>query len=89
MIAAFVYFAAALWFNWHIFRLLYIAGSRGYVMALSRPFIDTVETPQTRTENPQKFWANVIVATFLLPLAVGGLWDSSTRLYALINLRGV
>jgi hypothetical protein len=49
-------------------------------MALTRPFIDTVETPQTRADHPKKFWANVIVATLCLPIAIGGLWFSAADL---------
>ena len=89
MIWALVYFGAALWFNWYLIRLLYIARTRGYVMALSRPFIDTIETPQTRTDNPQKFWANIIVAIILLPLAISALWFSAAGLYAAANLQGI
>ena len=85
MIWAFLYFAAAVWFTWFVVRLLYVAATKGYVMALTRPFADTVEAPQTRRENPQKFWANVIVALVLLPLALGGLYFSSTELYAALR----
>jgi hypothetical protein len=80
VIGALVYFGAALWLNWYILRVLYIAKTRGYVMALTRPFIDTVETPQTRADHPKKFWANVIVATLCLPIAIGGLWFSAADL---------
>jgi hypothetical protein len=79
------FFAAAVWFNWFIARLLYVAATRGYVMALTRPFVDTVDTPQTRKDNPQKFWANVIVALILVPVALGGLYFSSTELYAALR----
>ncbi len=82
MIWLFVFFGCAVWFTWYVLRLLYVAATKGYVMALTRPFIDTVETPQSRRGNPQKFWANVIVAILVSPLALGGLYFSSTELYA-------
>ena len=79
------YFATAIWMNWYLARLLYVAATRGYVMALTRPFVDTVETPQTRKDNPPKFWANVIVAVVLVPVALGALYFSSTELYAALR----
>jgi len=63
--------AASAWFLWWDLRLLWIAFTKGYVMALSKPFYDSVETRQTRVDNPQKFWANVIVGVLLLPMAIG------------------
>ena len=89
MIAALAYFGAALWFSGYVVRLLYIAATRGYVMALTRPISDTVETPQTRTGNPQKFWANVAAASLLLPLALASLWFSATHLYEAFNLQAI
>ena len=74
MILQVLLFGGTLCFTWWLLRLLYLATAKGYVMALSRPFVDTIETPQTRLENPQKFWANVIVALLLLPLALWGLY---------------
>ena len=85
MIWLIIFFGCTLWLNWYLGRLLYIAATRGYVMALTRPFVDTFETPQTRQGNPQKFWANVIVAVALLPIALGGLYLSSTELYAALR----
>ena len=87
MIWRFVYFGCALWFTWWDARLLYVAATKGYVMALTRPFMDTVETPQTREGNPQKFWANVVVGLLLLPVALGALYFSSTDLYAALTAR--
>ena len=81
------YFAAAIWMNWYFMRLLYVAATRGYVMALTRPFTDTVETPQTRSANPQKFWANVVFALVVLPICWGALYLSSTELYAALIAR--
>ncbi len=81
------YFAAAIWMNWYFMRLLYLAATRGYVMALTKPFTDTVETPQTRSDNPQKFWANVVVALVLLPVCWGALYFSATELYAALFAR--
>jgi hypothetical protein len=80
-----VAFCCSLWFTWWIGRLLYIAATKGYVMALSRPFADTVETPQTRDGNPQKFWANVIFGVLFLPVALAGLYFTSTDLYAALT----
>ena len=85
MIWAFTYFACALWFTCWIVKLLYIAATRGYVMALSRPFHDVRETAQTRFDNPKKFWANVMVALLLLPMAVGGLYFSTSNLWQLAH----
>ena len=85
MIWRIAYFGCALWFTWWDLRLLYVAATKGHVMALTRPFADTVETPQTREGNPQKFWANVIVGAILLPVALGGIYFSSTELYAALR----
>jgi Na+/H+ antiporter NhaC len=81
VIWAVVYFAGAVWFSWYLVRVLWVAATKGYVMALTRPFVDTVETPQTRQGNPQKFWANVVVALLLLPVAVGGLYLFGSELF--------
>jgi hypothetical protein len=89
VIISIAYFGTTLWLCFYLVRLLYIAGAKGYVMALARPFSDTIETPQTRSENPRKFWANVIVAGGLLPLAVGGVWLSASDLYELLSLQTI
>ena len=81
MIGSLIFFGAAVWFTWFVLRLLYVAATKGYVMALTRPFADTVETRQTREGNPQKFWANVIFGVITLPIALGGLYLSSIELY--------
>jgi hypothetical protein len=85
VISALVYFGCAVWFTWWDIRLLYVAATKGYVMALTHPFTDTIETPQTREGNPQKFWANVIFGVIALPIALGGLYLSSTELYAALR----
>ena len=77
-----LFFISAAYFAWWDIRLLYVAATRQHVMALTRPFDDKVETAQTRVGNPQKFWANVIVALALPPIAAGGLYLSSVELYA-------
>ena len=87
MIWHYAFFAIAIWMNWFFIRLLYVAATRGYVMALTKPFADTVETAQTRRDNPQKFWANVVVALILLPVCWGALYFSTTELYAALNAR--
>jgi hypothetical protein len=79
------FFAGATYFTWWDLRLLYVAGTRQYVMALTRPFTDTVETAQTRVGNPQRFWANVVAALALLPIAAGGLYLSAVELYAAVR----
>jgi hypothetical protein len=73
-------FICSLWFNWWVLHLLYVAWKKQYVMARTNPFSDTVETPQTRAERPSKFWANVIVALILLPVAIGGLFLTGSEL---------
>ena len=82
MIWLLLFALASLWFSSYCLRLLYVAWAHGYVMALTNPFQDTVESPQTRSENPSKFWANVVVTTLLLPLALGGVWMSLSDLWA-------
>jgi hypothetical protein len=82
----FVYFGCALWFTWWDVRQLYFAKSRDYVIAL-RQLTDSKEVPITRAEDPRKFWANVIVALLLLPVALGGLYLTSTDLYAALTAR--
>ncbi|WP_169829118.1 hypothetical protein [Tsuneonella mangrovi] len=57
-------------------------------MALTNPFRDTIETPQFRTENPGKFWANVVVAIFLLPIAAGGLAIGASELLTALQQQG-
>ena len=57
-------------------------------MALTRPFQDTIETPQMRKDNPKKYWANVIVAAVLLPLAVGGVGLSFADLWSALHQQG-
>ena len=74
--------AASVWFLSWCLKLLYVAWAHGYVMALTNPFQDTVEEPQSRSENPSKFWANVAITLLLLPLALGGVWMSLGALWA-------
>jgi Mg2+/citrate symporter len=57
-------------------------------MALTNPFSDTVETPQTRTDQPFKFWGNVVVAVVLMPLAIAGLFLSGSILMKALNIQG-
>ena len=85
MIWDFVYFGCALWFTWWDARLLYVAATKGYVMALTRPFTDATETPQTLEGNPQNFWANVIFGIVALAIALGGLYLTSIELYAALR----
>ena len=87
MIWKLVFLGCAAWFTWWDVRLLYVAATKRYVMALPRPFVDTVEKPQTRDANPQKFWATVVVALLLLPVALGGLYLASTDLYVVLTAR--
>jgi Mg2+/citrate symporter len=89
MIGRIIYFVCAIWFAvWEV-KFLFIAARRGYVMALTRPFIDATETPQTRLEQPQKFWANVVVALVLLPLAVCAVYFSASDLWVAIHKQGI
>ena len=80
-----IYFACAVWLTWWVSKLLYVATVKGYVMALTRPFIDTVETRQTREGSPQKFWANVVFGLIFLPFALAALYFSSIQLYAALR----
>ncbi|HWC55636.1 MAG TPA: hypothetical protein VG434_01545, partial [Sphingomicrobium sp.] len=72
MIARIFYFVGAIWFTWRDLRLLYVARTRGYVMA-RRDLSDPTEYPITRNEDSKKFWSNVIIALVLLPIAFGAL----------------
>jgi hypothetical protein len=84
-----IFFAAAsVWFLWYLVNLLWVAKIKGYVMARTRPFQDRVETPQTRQDNPGKYWANVVVAIVLLPLAAGAVWLGLSTLWATLQIRG-
>ena len=86
MIAHIFYFAAAIWFTWWDLKLLYVARTRGYVIA-RRDLSDPTEYPITREEDSNKFWSNVIIALVLLPIAFGALYFSSTELYAALTAR--
>ena len=84
MIGHIAYFLGAIWFTWWDVRLLYVARTRGYVMA-RRILTSSKEYPITRFEDPQKFWSNVIFGVIFLPIALAGLYFSSTELYAALR----
>jgi hypothetical protein len=82
------YVAAAVWFACWDLKMLFVAATRGYVMALSDPFFDTVESRQPRTEKPQKFWANVVVGLLLLPVAIGAVYVTGSDLWNALQRQG-
>jgi len=86
LISHIFYLVAAIWFTWWDLKLLYVAGTRGYVMA-RRQLSDPTEYPITREGDASKFWSNVIIAVVLLPIALAALYFSSTELYAAVTTR--
>ena len=93
MIEAAFFFSASAFLSLYLLRLLYVAATRRHVIALSRTIYDevaggpasNVETPQTMAEKPIKFWANVVVAILLLPLALYGVVSFGSKLWPVIS----
>ena len=96
MIEAAFFFSASAFLSLYLLRLLYVAATRRHVIALSRTIYDeaadpgggpgrVVETPQTMAEKPIKFWANVVVAILLLPLALYGVVSFGSKLWPVIS----
>ncbi len=82
MLSKLAIFCVSVWFSYYILRLLYIAKTKQYVMARTNSLFERVATPQTRADNPSKFWANVIVALVLSPVAVAGPLITGSELIA-------
>lgn len=86
MIGKFLIFGCSLWLTYFVGNLLYVAKTRGYVMARTKPFEPgSPEVPQTRHNNPQKFWANVIFGIVLLPIVIAGLFLTGSDLLVAIQ----
>jgi hypothetical protein len=86
VIGKFLIFGCSLWFTYFVGNLFYVAKTRGYVMARTEPFkFAPPEVPQTRRNNPQKFWANVISGIVFLPIAIAGLFLTGSDLLVAIQ----
>jgi hypothetical protein len=80
------YFCAGLWMLWFFTRVLFIAGTRGYIFARTDTE-DRTEFTVSRQDDPKKFWINVIAALLMLPVAGAALYFSSVDLYAALTAR--